>query len=151
MDISKALENVKRIFLDTAPIIYFIEKNSTYHKVVTTVFEKVDNNLITVVTSPITLAECLIHPLQKGLIPAQQNFLDLIVNGYNVTFKDIDYTLATEAAKVRVKYNLKLPDAFQLAAALATGCEAFLTNDTFFRRVNELQVIILDDFLNGTM
>ncbi len=39
----------------------------------------------------------------------------------------------------------QLPDAFQVAVALAADCDAFLTNDATFRRVAELRVLVLDD------
>ncbi len=41
-------------------------------------------------------------------------------------------------------YNCRY--AFQIVAALASGCEAFLTNDVMFRRVTELRVLVLDHF-----
>ena len=63
-----------------------------------------------------------------------------------IEFAGIDQTLALQAAQIRARYNLQLPDAFQIAVALAAGCEAFLTNDVIFRRVTELQVLVLDDF-----
>lgn len=59
----------------------------------------------------------------------------------------IDLNLALQAAQIRARYNLQLPDAFQIAFALAAGCEAFLTNDVIFKRIKELQVLVLNDFI----
>jgi predicted nucleic acid-binding protein len=39
---------------------------------------------------------------------------------------------------------LRTPDAFQIAAALGAGCEAFLTNDLALSQVAELRVLVLD-------
>jgi predicted nucleic acid-binding protein len=47
---------------------------------------------------------------------------------------------------MRAKYNLKLPDAFQIAVALAANCNCFFTNDVTFRRVKEIKILVLDDF-----
>ncbi len=46
-----------------------------------------------------------------------------------VVFVKINAVIAREAARMRVRYNLQLPDALQVAAALMASCEAFLTND----------------------
>ena len=53
--------------------------------------------------------------------------------------------LAIQAAQIRARYNLQLPDAFQIAVALAANCQAFLTNDVILKRVTELQVLVLDE------
>ncbi|MBD2604366.1 PIN domain nuclease [Scytonema hofmannii FACHB-248] len=47
---------------------------------------------------------------------------------------------------MRARYNLQLPDAFQITVALAAECEAFLTNDVTFKRVTKLRVLVLGDF-----
>jgi predicted nucleic acid-binding protein len=53
--------------------------------------------------------------------------------------------VAARSAVFRVAYNLKLPDALQLAVAWEAGCEAFLTNDLTLRRVTELRILMLDE------
>jgi predicted nucleic acid-binding protein len=57
----------------------------------------------------------------------------------------IDSAVAERAADLRARHNLRTPDALQIAAALETGCQAFLTNDTQLKRVTELRVLILDE------
>ena len=145
MTISDALSNVTRLFLDTAPVIYFVEQNLEYAATVDFIFEKIDQQKITAVTSPITLAEALIQPIKLGDWQLQQDFADLITQGQNTVFLSISGSEATEAARLRAHYNLSLTDALQLSAALNAGCDAFLTNDKIFRRVTELPVIVLSD------
>ena len=57
----------------------------------------------------------------------------------------LDARMAEIAADLRARYRLRTPDALQIAAALVTGCEAFLTNDAALRRVTDLQVLVLDE------
>ncbi len=52
--------------LDTAPLIYFIERNPLYLPLVRPFFEAVEHGDIDIVTSTITLTEVLIHPLRQG-------------------------------------------------------------------------------------
>ena len=42
MNITHRLEGVRRIFLDTAPIIYYVEQNERYHVFVEIVFDRID-------------------------------------------------------------------------------------------------------------
>ena len=75
----------------------------------------------------------------------EQVFSDLIVNGANVLFASIDRERGRRAAELRVRYNPSLTDAFQIAVALQSGCDAFLTNDMTLKRVSELSVIVLEE------
>jgi predicted nucleic acid-binding protein len=55
---------------------------------------------------------------------------------------DITPSLSAKAARLRVRYGLRLPDAFQLAAALAHSAAALITHDRDFREaVRELPIL----------
>lgn len=109
------------------------------------VFDRIDAGTLQAVTSPVTLAECLVMPIRQGFTQAQQDFTDLIASGNNVTFVVPDAGVAHRAADLRARYHLALADAFQVATALAAGCDAFLTNDRAIQRVTEIPILILDD------
>lgn len=143
MKVAEALHGIARLFLDTAPIIYYVERNPTYGPLTDAIFDRIDEGRLQAVTSPITLAECLVMPFRLGQVKAQQDFLDLIVWGVGVTFVPSDSAIARKAAEVRVRYNLTLADAFQVATALVAGCDAFLTNDATLKRVEELRMLVL--------
>lgn len=145
MKIAVALQGIRQLFLDTASVIYFVERNPTYTDRVDDIFNRIDAGTLQAVTSPITLAECLVVPIRQRLTQAQQDFSDLIVSGANVTFLTPDDAIARRAADLRARYNLGIADAFQVAAALAGGCDAFLTNDRMLQRVQELTILVLDD------
>ncbi len=149
MKISDALTGVAMLFLDTAPVIYQVEKNPAYFDRVAAIFQAIDAGQLSAMTSPITLAECLVHPLRLGLAIVQQAFVDVVVHGANTTFVDISQQIGEMAAKLRADYNLQLPDALQMAAAITHGCDAFLTNDAQLKRVIELQVLVIDELEVG--
>jgi predicted nucleic acid-binding protein len=44
---------------------------------------------------------------------------------------------------------LKTPDAIQLAAALITSADYFLTNDIRLKVVNEIKVLVLEEYLDN--
>jgi predicted nucleic acid-binding protein len=143
--VAAALQNVSRLFLDTAPVIYLVEKNPAYLDVVTEIFTAIDNGQITAVTSPVTLAECLVHPLRLNLPSLQQSFVNVVVNGLHTTFVTLDQSVGQQAARLRANYNVRLPDALQLAAAINNGCDTFLTNDALLKRVTGIQILVMDD------
>jgi predicted nucleic acid-binding protein len=145
MNILTRFEGIKRVFLDTAPIIYFVEKDERYLEAVRAVFKRIDEGVLAAVTSPVTLAECLVVPCRQGQTDLVECFGDLIVNSSHTTFFPIDQEIAHSAAELRGRYNLALADAFQIAVCLAAGCDAFFTNDATLKRVKEANVIVLDE------
>jgi len=145
MNVTDVLQNITRLFLDTAPVIYFVERNPRYYPVTKPFFDHIDNSIFEAVTSPVTLAECLVIPDRLGQTQLQQDFQDLIIRGNNTLFMTIDDHIGITAANLRARHNLTLPDTLQLAVAIEAGCDAFLTNDTRLKRVTALQVLVLDE------
>ncbi|AFZ04610.1 MULTISPECIES: type II toxin-antitoxin system VapC family toxin [unclassified Calothrix] len=145
MRISDALAGVSRLFLDTAPVIYFVERNPQFVDFVDPIFERLEVD-ITAVASPITLSECLVGAIRLGLVDLERAFVDVLQQD-EVVFVEIDAAIAREAARIRVHYNLQLPDALQVAAALTSGCDAFLTNDVALRRVTELRILVVGELV----
>ncbi len=97
------------------------------------------------VTSPISLSECLVYPYKLGLIALAQDFIYLIVDGENINFVLIDEDIGNLAAQMRARYNLSLTDALQIATAIQSNCDAFLTNDLQLKRVNELSILVISE------
>ena len=145
MKLTNSLQGVTRLFLDSAPVIYYIEENRRYFSVVEPIFERIDNNLLIAVTSPVTLSESLVIPYRLGRQDISLLFINQIVNSDNTEFIQINNHIAQQAAELRSQYNLALLDAYQVAVALASNCEALLTNDVAFKRVTELRVLIVDE------
>ncbi len=145
MNLADSLDSIHRMFLDTAPVIYFVEKNPSFAPKVQDVFQRLDDNRLNAVVSPITLAECLVAPYRLGQPNVAQAFLDLLTESENVLLYPIDEIIADKAAAFRAHYNLTLTDAFQLAVAIQSGCDAFLTNDGDLRRVTEIPVIVVSE------
>ena len=145
MKVSAALQGVALLFLDTAPVIYLVEKNPDYLAMVSEIFRRIDDGQVGAVTSPVTLAECLVHPFRLGLSQLRQDFIDVVAHGAGTTFVNLDQSIGETAGKLRAQYNLRLPDSLQIATAITSGCQAFLTNDSQLKRVTELQMLVLDD------
>ncbi|MCL6533705.1 MAG: PIN domain-containing protein [Armatimonadetes bacterium] len=145
MRLAELLPSLSRVFLDTAPIIYYTEKHPLYFGLVAPLFQAIDAGEITAVTSVITLSECLVYPYLRGLTDLQRDYFDLIVHGANVEFVLQDERTGRLAAELRARYRVELPDALQIATALQANCTAFLTNDTELKRIQELSIVVVKE------
>ena len=133
----------KKIFLDTSPIVYYLEKNELYYsnmKRFWKIYEECDY-----ITSAVTIAEYLVYPYQQNnlkLINAFYAFAD----GMDIEIKSIDKAIAEKAAQIRAEYKFfKTMDALQLATACLSGCDLFLTNDKQLRQFKEMKCITIEE------
>lgn len=145
MKLEDAFKNISSVAFDTAPIIYFVEANPNYDTLVTAIFQRVENGEIRGVTSVISLCEVLVHPIRHQNLNLKNRYRDILQKSPNFLTKLIDSSIAERAAELRAKYNLRTPDALQIATALENNCEAFLCNDKSLKRVMELKILILDE------
>jgi predicted nucleic acid-binding protein len=134
------------VFLDTAPVIYYIERDKTYFKPLEEFFGRVDRGDLTVATSAISLAECLYYPYKNNDSRLVRAFTRRLVTGQNVRFVPITADIANHSAQLRATHNLGFADAFQIATAIVAGCDIFLTNDKQLKRIQSLKILVLGDF-----
>ncbi len=145
MKVAAALEGATSLLLDTAPVVYHLERNPRYASVLEEFFRVRREKRILLVTTPVTLAECLVHPIRRGLTDLQDQYQQLIVDGENTLFRSIGAPEAACAARLRAEHGLRLADSLQAAVAVGAGLGGILTNDSAFRRLSQIRVVILDD------
>lgn len=130
--------------LDTAPLIYFIEQNEAYLELVRAFFQAMSRGEFQVITSTLTLAEVLVHPLRSGDVGLAEQYRDIILDQENLITVPISVEIAEVAAQLRATQNLRTPDAIQIATAIQGGAAYFLTNDARLVTVPDLEVLVLD-------
>jgi predicted nucleic acid-binding protein len=92
MILSEALGEIKTIFLDTAPIIYFIEAHHEFGPLVKQVVELMNASRIQAFTSVLTLSEVLPKPVETGNDELAEKFKTYLKNGPNLTLLPIGET-----------------------------------------------------------
>ena len=142
-----ALRSVTLLGFDSAPFIYFVERNPAYLTTMREVFRRVTAGDFHGVTSSVTLTEVLVHPFARYDYKLAKSYRELLQNSVNFRTIAASNAIAERAARLRADYKLRTPDALQIATALECGCEAFLTNDAALTRVGELRVLALDDLM----
>ena len=145
MRVGEALTTVRRVFLDTTPVIYHVQEDPVHWPVTRVVFRAIEERTIGVAFTQITSAECFVLPLRTEnpeLTTKFKEFFAFLTSHDGRVSLD---SVGLEAAELRARHNLRLPDAFQVAAAIAAGCDGFLTNDIQLKRVPGIQVLVLGE------
>ena len=135
------------VCMDTAPIIYFIEKNPKYLGVLKPVFLEIDTGRIEAITSTITLLEVLVHPFRTKNDILAEKYRDILLYSGGLTTFEIFHEVSEMSSKLRAKYSIRTPDAIQIAVGLLYRASKFLTNDSALKKVSDIDVLVLDDFL----
>ena len=123
--------------LDTTPLIYFIEKYPVYVDFIRPFFNLVARGEIRIVTSTTTLLEVLVHPIRHGDAGLMQKYREILLNS-EISLVDLSCEIAEEAARLRAIYGVRTPDAIQLATAIYSQADFFLTNDKQLSAITEI-------------
>jgi predicted nucleic acid-binding protein len=140
-------KQIKKIFIDTAPIIYYVEADAVWGPIVKKIIDTALLNKVRFVSSVVTLSEVLVKPYSESDELLQARFKQLLCAGKNLTLLEITTDIAELAAKFRGIYpTLKGMDSLQLAAAISSDSDVFLTNDRKLRNISEIKVMLLEDY-----
>ena len=137
----------RNIGLDTPVFIFQIEENPKYVDLTHQVFTWIGSPRNIAVTSTITMLEVLVQPHRESDEERIDNFYAMLSTYPHLRWIDVNLDIADRAAQVRARFNLRTPDAIQAATALVAASTGFISNDPAFRRIPDLEVIILDDLL----
>ena len=148
-DLIKALTGHTRIGLDTAPIIYYFEENPYFFPLMQVLVAYAEANAeCQLITSPLTLAEVFAYPIRQNRQELVEIYKSALLESETITVHPMALSDYMRAAELRAKYSIKTPDALQIAGCLSAGCDLFVTNDIQLRRVTEIAVLVLADFLD---
>lgn len=114
-----------RAYLDSDAIIYLIEQNPQFgHRVERWLLA----NPCDIVASELSRMECLVMPVRNNDAALIADFEDLFQTRL-AELVGLTRPLFDLALRIRAQSSIKTPDALFLAAAVESGCDAFVTND----------------------
>ena len=134
------------VYLDAPPIIYSVEKHVDFWRMLEQFWNVATSNEIQVVTSELTLLEVLVQPIRLGHQPLIEAHETLLLKS-DIQLVPIDLSILRAAARLRATQNFKTPDAIHAATASLSNCSHLISNDTGFRRLTAIDVIILSDLI----
>ena len=138
----------KTLAFDTSPLIYYIEQHPQYLQATDDLFNAIDGGDAKGMTSVLTLLEVLVQPIRSGRLDLAHQYRQLLQGSRGISLFPILSDHCEVSARLRAKYEwLRTPDAIQVAAALHHGAEMMVTNDDRWRRLTEIRVVVLSDYV----
>lgn len=135
-----------RVFgVDTMVFIYHLQEHPRYVPATQAILEAWEGRSHQGVTSIISLAEVLVKPLRDGNEGAAEEYRRLLTTFPNLRLYDVNRSIAEAAARFRAVHGQPMPDMIQVATAVIAGATGFVSNDPAFKRVKDLEVLILDE------
>ena len=126
------------LLVDSAPIIYTLEAHERFAERFAPMFQRHAAGELLLAVTTVTIAEILTGPLRVGEEALAKRYRAAL-DACQVV--ELTSDIAESAARLRGQYGLKLPDAIQLASALAINADALVTHDRDFARVRGLRVL----------
>lgn len=135
----------KKYFIDTAPYIYYLDKNKLLYDKAKAFFKETYEADAELVTSAVTVEEYLVYPYKNDDKEAIDRFFEFI-GDTETSVIHINEDIAARAARIRAKYtSFKAMDSLQLAVAVEEGCDVFLTNDKRLKKFEGVEVITVEE------
>lgn len=139
------------VALDTMIWIYEFEAHPVFGPVVHPFFrDRLGTGRNRAGSSLLTLGELLVQPLAAGRSDIADQYRGLFAPAPGFSVWEVTRDVVEQAASLRAKYRTKMLDALHLASAIVNQAAIFLSNETDFRRVTELRVLVLADYVAAT-
>ena len=135
----------RTVYLDANLFIYAVENVDPYARSLVPLFDALRAETVQAVTSEITLAEVLVHPLRAGDAEREAAFSRSVRTRDGLVVAPVSRAVLVEAARLRATTRMKLPDAIHAATARLSGCTVLLTNDAGIAAVAGAEVVRLSE------
>ncbi|MEW6447271.1 MAG: PIN domain-containing protein [Bacillota bacterium] len=118
----------RAVLIDTNVAIYFLEGSPVFGEAAKGLFRSVQAGEVQAYLSVVSTVELLVKPIRVGNDELVQKIRLFLEHFPNLRLCDVTRRIALEAAGVRAKTNLKVPDSILVATASVYGC-ALVGND----------------------
>lgn len=143
--LASALAGHRLIALDTSVWIYHFEGSTAYGQAADSVLEAIAHGRIGAVASELVLLELLVAPLKKKAQDVADEIELTLLHFPHLQLTPVTRTVLVRAAEIRARYGMRTPDAIMLAAAIESGATLAVTNDSAWRKMDEIEVLLLRD------
>jgi predicted nucleic acid-binding protein len=138
------MESIVKLFLDACSIIYLIESGQQQGHDTRQLVTQALQDKAQLMVSRLSLLECRVLPLKDkntDLLESYNRFFQFP----SLQIIELTADVINIATDLRANYSpsLRTPDAIQMACALSTKADQFLTGDKKFAVIQEIEVIIV--------
>lgn len=143
---SRKVNKSSLVCLDSNIFIYYFNQHPQFGPASKIIFDQISNKTIKAIASVITITEILSHSMlsKKDALEMEEKLLDIP----NLAFADVNRDIANKAARIRREYKFLFPDALQLATALSSKADVFITNDKRLIKFQGLKVLLISSLLH---
>jgi len=127
--------------------IYQVESNARYERFTEEVFQWLERQGHSGVTSTVTMTELLVQPYRNVDKSGLGRFYGVLSTFPNLEWIAPGLEIADTAAQIRAVHRLQTPDALQAATAIEAVATGLVTNDRVFERVEGFETLVLDDLM----
>ena len=136
--------------LDTVVWIYEFEIHQVFGPVTNVLFrDGFGTGRFRAACSLLVLGELLVQPLARGRLDLADQYRQIITSGPDLTVWEVSRDIIETAASLRAQYGVKMLDALHVASAVVQSADCFITNDQGLRRIQEVRIVILSDYLTS--
>ena len=136
------------VYIDANAIIYSVERIEPYRELLVPMWQEAGAGRFTLASSELVVLETLIKPLRDSNARLEMLFRSVFA-ATEMELIPATLTVWEDAARIRAATGLKTSDALHAATALSVGCTLFVTNDSDFRHVQDVPIVVLDDLVNA--
>lgn len=138
---------MKQVGIDAMCFIYQFEAHPIFGPLSNSLFGLLEERKLFGFTSVLSIAEILsFKKLQQDRLVWEEE-KQKFYQTPNLSIENVDGKICEAAALLRGKYGLYLPDAIQITTAIFNQTDAFITNDERLKKVKELPIILLKDYI----
>lgn len=119
---------MSRVFWDTMLFVYWLEDHPRFGSRVQTIFERLQERNDHLCTSTLAVGETLVGPYRQNAQDVVERLNDFFASGIAEVLP-FTASAAGHFARIRARYQLRPPDAINLACAAEAGTDLFITND----------------------
>lgn len=148
MNILDAIPAGGLVALDTVVWIYEFEGNPLFGPVTRPLFEQgFGTGRCRAACSLLVLGEVLVKPLADSRLDIADRYRRILSTTSDLTVWPITREVIEMTASLRARYRVRMLDAIHVSSAIVHGADCFVTNDEGLRRISEVLVLILADYL----
>ena len=141
------LRSHERAALDSSLFIYHLQQHAKYSVFTNLLFRWMEEGTGNGVATTLAMTEVLVKPNLESNEKLTGEAFTLLKGYPNLEWVPVDLNIATLAARHRAVYRLRTPDAMLSATAVLASADSIITNDHAFKRVDVVDVAVLDDLL----
>ncbi len=126
--------------------VYHFENHPLFGPAAATLFQATEEGRCRIITSVVSLLEVLVIPKRQHEKLLCQRYREIFAFFPNLSLVAVDTDIVEIASDIRAEYaeyNVRTPDAIQLATAIHAGADAFISADRYLAKFPGIRVLTL--------